>query len=132
MASETDRSARAGDYVFGLMNATERERAERDLEIDPAFRDAVVRFAERMHMFDRAGRPEEGRSDDHGWATVAQRLAELPQMRPAAVGQQNPPVVLDLAERSRIGPHALGGWRAALIAFGLIASFALGYLLGKL
>lgn len=54
MASESDRIARASDYVRGLMNDAERERAERDLEIDPAFRDEVVRLAERMHVFDRA------------------------------------------------------------------------------
>ena len=52
MASESDRIARAGDYVFGLMNDIERRRAERDLEIDPAFRDAVLRLAERMRAFD--------------------------------------------------------------------------------
>ena len=46
----SDRIARAGDYVLGLMNDAERERAERDLEIDPAFRDAVLQLAERMHM----------------------------------------------------------------------------------
>ena len=39
MASESDRIARAGDYVLGLMNDRDRQRAERDLEIDPAFRD---------------------------------------------------------------------------------------------
>jgi len=57
MASESDRVARAGDYVLGLMNDRDRERAERDLEIDPAFRDTVMRLAERMHVFDRTGRP---------------------------------------------------------------------------
>lgn len=36
MASESDRIARAGDYMFGLMNDRERERAERDLQIDPS------------------------------------------------------------------------------------------------
>ena len=82
MASESDRVARAGDYVLGLMNDRERERAERDLEIDPAFRDTVMRLAERMHVFDRAGRPSGG-SDR--WRLISQRIAELPQMR--AVGR---------------------------------------------
>ena len=77
MASESDRIARAGDYVLGLMNDTERERAERDLEIDPAFRDAVVQLAERMHVFDRA----EPAGGDERWKLITQRLAELPQMR---------------------------------------------------
>jgi anti-sigma-K factor RskA len=135
MASESDRSARAGDYVFGLMNATDRERAERDLEIDPAFRDAVVRFAARMQIFNRAGPALDGRpNDDHGWAAIAQRLAELPQMRPAGVAQHNSRAGIYRSERFRLleGRQALGRWRAALIAFGLIASFALGYLLAKL
>ena len=60
MASESDRIARAGDYVLGLMNDAERERAERDLEIDPAFRDAVVQLAERMHVFDRSVQADGG------------------------------------------------------------------------
>ncbi|RWF72704.1 MAG: hypothetical protein EOQ34_11225 [Mesorhizobium sp.] len=52
MAGEGDRIARAGDYVFGLMDERERARAERDLEIDPAFRDAVLRLAERMRALE--------------------------------------------------------------------------------
>ena len=43
MTGEADRMSRAGSYVLGLMDEADRERAERDLEIDPAFRDAVVR-----------------------------------------------------------------------------------------
>ena len=77
MASESDRIARAGDYVLGLMNDMERERAERDLEIDPAFRDAVVQLAERMHMFDRT----EPAGGEERWTEITQRIAELPQMR---------------------------------------------------
>ncbi|WP_246674327.1 hypothetical protein [Mesorhizobium sp. B4-1-1] len=61
MSSESDRVARAGDYVFGLMNDRERARAERDLEIDPAFRDTVLRLAERLRAFDPEG--PEGRGD---------------------------------------------------------------------
>jgi anti-sigma-K factor RskA len=76
MASESDRIARAGDYVLGLMHDAERERAERDLEIDPAFRDAVVQLAERMHVFDRAEPAGEER-----WTQITQRIADLPQMR---------------------------------------------------
>ncbi len=86
MASESDRIARAGDYVLGLMSDRERERAERDLEIDPAFRDAVVQLAERMHVFDRA--EPSGDPPDERWELVAQRLAELPQMRLAGLERQ--------------------------------------------
>ena len=82
MANDPDQMTRAGNYVLGLMDRRERERAEHDLEIDPAFRDAVVRVAERMHMFDAAGATRAAEKDD--WAAVAARIAELPQMRRAA------------------------------------------------
>ncbi|TIN30371.1 MAG: hypothetical protein E5Y31_07815 [Mesorhizobium sp.] len=128
MASESDRIARAGDYVLGLMNDKERERAERDLAIDPAFRDAVVRLAERMHIFDRA-KPADG---EKRWKQVTQRIGELPQMRTSGLGDARPPTVIrSLSQRPHgIGLHALGGQRGTIIAIGLIAAFALGYLAG--
>jgi hypothetical protein len=90
-----DRIDRAGRYVLGLMDDDERERAERDLEIDPAFRDAMIVIAERMHVFDRApaqptGQPtgrstgqstSEAPSDD--WRQLKERIDAMPQMRPA-------------------------------------------------
>jgi len=88
----SDRIARAGDYVLGLMNDAERERAERDLEIDPAFRDAVLQLAERMHMFDRAEKP--GGLPANHWELVTQRIAELPQMRTSGVGNARSPTVI--------------------------------------
>ncbi|TPM97937.1 hypothetical protein [Mesorhizobium sp. B2-1-3A] len=129
MASESDRIARAGDYVLGLMNDAERERAERDLEIDPAFRDAVVRLAERMHVFDRVEKPA---LPANHWALVTQRLAELPQMRSVGLdGSKSTPVIRSLERRPNgIGVHSLGGRRGAVIAIVLIAVFALGYLVG--
>lgn len=82
MANEPDQMTRAGNYVLGLMDRRERERAEHDLEIDPGFRDAVFRVAERMHMFDAASATKSAGKDD--WSTIAARIAELPQMRRAA------------------------------------------------
>ena len=38
MANDPDQMTRAGNYVLGLMDGKERERAEHDLEIDPGFR----------------------------------------------------------------------------------------------
>ncbi|MER8374198.1 hypothetical protein [Mesorhizobium sp. M1406] len=127
MASESDRIARAGDYVLGLMNDMERERAERDLEIDPAFRDAVVRLAERMHVFDDA-EPEER------WKQITQRIGDLPQMRSSGLGDAGSPAVIERLSRRPhgIGLHALGGRRGFVVAVGLIVAFALGYLAGKL
>ncbi|MER9004173.1 MULTISPECIES: hypothetical protein [unclassified Mesorhizobium] len=129
MASESDRVARAGDYVLGLMNDRDRERAERDLEIDPAFRDTVMRLAERMHVFDRGALS--GGSDR--WRLISQRIAELPQMR--VVGQDEAKPVTGRLERKPygvVGVHSLGGRRGAVIAIALIMVFALGYLVGQL
>jgi anti-sigma-K factor RskA len=125
VAGESDRIARAGDYVLGLMNDKERERAERDLEIDPAFRDAVVRLAERMHVFDRAAP-----SGDNRWQLITQRIAELPQMRPPGHDGTEPSAVIRKLERRPygVGVHSLGGRRGTVIAIVLIAVFALGYL----
>ncbi|MER8646756.1 hypothetical protein [Mesorhizobium sp. M1252] len=128
MAGESDRVARAGDYVLGLMNDRDRERAERDLEIDPAFRDTVMRLAERMHVLDR-GAPSGG-SDR--WRLISQRIAELPQMRVVGQGEAKP--VISRLERKPygVGVHSLGGRRGAVIAIALIMVFALGYLVGQL
>ncbi|ESX23727.1 hypothetical protein [Mesorhizobium sp. LSJC264A00] len=128
MASESDRIARAGDYVLGLMNDRDRERAERDLEIDPAFRDTVMRLAERMHVLDR-GAPSGG-SDR--WRLISQRIAELPQMR--VIGQDEAKPVIGRLERKPygVGVHSLGGRRGAVIAIALMVVFALGYLVGQL
>jgi hypothetical protein len=135
MASESDRIARAGDYVFGLMDDRERARAERDLQLDPAFRDAVLRLAERLHAMDPAG-PSDAASDNR-WKLVQRRLAELPQMRLAGLseGEAKPPrVVIDRLERKPygVGLHSLGGSLGFVIAMALLAAFALGYLAGTL
>ncbi|UVK47356.1 hypothetical protein BPNPMPFG_003128 [Mesorhizobium sp. AR07] len=130
MASESDRIARAGDYVLGLMNDAERERAERDLEIDPAFRDAVVQLAERMHVFDRT----EPAGGEERWQQITRRIADLPQMRSSGLGDAKSPAVIRSLSRwpHGIGLHTLGGRRGFVVAVGLIAAFALGYLAGKL
>ena len=130
MASESDRVARAGDYVLGLMNDAERERAERDLEIDPAFRDAVVQLAERMHIFDRAERAD----GEARWKQITQRIADLPQMRSSGLSDaRSPTVIRSLSQRPHgVGLHTLGGRRGFAVAVGLIAAFAFGYLFAKL
>lgn len=78
MTREADLVSRAGNYVLGLMEESDRQRAERDLEIDPAFRDAVLRVAERMHLLDL----NPARAVEPGyWHAIATRIGELPQMR---------------------------------------------------
>ena len=136
MSSESDRVARAGDYVFGLMNDRERARAERDLKIDPAFRDTVLKLAERLRALDPAGSSE---GQDARWKQVSQRLAELPQMHirlagPTEAETDPPPVVIHRLQRKPygVGPHALGGRLGFVIALALLAAFALGYIAGTL
>ncbi|MDX8440848.1 hypothetical protein [Mesorhizobium australafricanum] len=135
MSSESDRVARAGDYVFGLMNDRERARAERDLEIDPAFRDTVLRLAERLRALDPAA-PE---GHDNRWGLVTQRLAELPQMQTRLAGiaapeAEPPPLMIHRLERKPygVGLHSLGGRLGFVIALALLAAFALGYIAGTL
>lgn len=125
----SDRIARAGDYVLGLMNDAERERAERDLEIDPAFRDAVVQLAERMHVF-RGAEPAGGQQR---WQQITQRIGDLPQMRSSGLGDaRSPAVIRGLSRRPHgFGLHAFGGLRGFAVAIGLIVAFGLGYLAGK-
>jgi hypothetical protein len=126
MDSDGDRMARAGDYVLGLMDDRERQRAERDLELDPAFRDAVIQLAERMHVFDRPG-PSDG---EERWRLITQRIAEMPQMHLGGADSDGlkRPVIRNLVRPPYgMGLQALGGRRGLLTALALIAAFVLGY-----
>lgn len=131
MGAGGDRGKRAGDYILGLMGEAERERAERDLELDPAFRDAVMRLAGEMRLFDRA---ESAGDMEERWRLVAARIAELPQMQAAGTAAPETTPALGPLRRRAIGMslHALPNRRATMAALGLIAAFALGYLTGRL
>jgi anti-sigma-K factor RskA len=125
MTGEADRMSRAGSYVLGLMNSAERERAERDLEVDAEFRDAVVRIAERMHLIDLAPPQEQG--SPGRWKLLAQRIGDMPRLRrggnlPAAASATRKPAAIGR------GLHAVPSLRAAVLAIALIAAFAAGYL----
>jgi anti-sigma-K factor RskA len=125
--------ARAGDYVLGLMSDAERERAERDLELDPAFRDAVLQLAQRMHVIGRGGAARQ-RAEER-WRQIADRIAEMPQMRAvpqdggegrrAALARRlgSKPAVA----RQRSGP----GLHPAGMALAIALIFGLGYLCGR-
>lgn len=148
MGETGDRIDRAERYVLGLMDDVERERAERDLEIDPAFREALVVMAERMHVFDRTPAPEGATQDQ--WRLLKAHIEAMPQMRPAEP-QRAPPSAggpargipakpagfgrrrtdhLPASEpgTGRVGLHSVRG-RAAL-AIVVVAAFAAGYLAG--
>lgn len=125
--SDTDRQARAGDYVFGRMDDAERERAERDLERDASFREAVIELAERVQL-------SKTQADPRAWDAVSAALSALPQMQPRK-GEPKPPAPAKAAT-TPAAPVMLDrtGRRDALhislILAGLVAAFALGYLVG--
>lgn len=126
MSAEADRLSRAGNYVLGLMNETDRARAERDLEIDPAFRDAVFSIAERMHALDFA--PQKDMDPAERWRQIAERLNEMPQMRrprladDAAAGAKVKLVALQAAEMPAI--------RNPIVIAALIVAIVVGYAAG--
>lgn len=151
MGETDDRMDRAGRYVLGLMNDAERERAERDLEIDPAFRDAMMEIAERMHLFDRMPSPDGAPQDD--WRLVKESIDAMPQMRPAPKIEPKPPESMQPGSQATFGRrrsdrrrptitaetpaktigtglNSIPGGRSLALAIALIAAFALGYVAG--
>jgi anti-sigma-K factor RskA len=120
--------SRAGSYVLGLMSDAERERAERDLEVDAEFRDAVVRIAERLHLIDLTPPHEPGSADR--WKSLAQRIGDMPHMRlpraePTAAPHPGKPAPIGR------GLHAVPSRRAAALAIALIVAFVAGYLAAR-
>ncbi|ODT28124.1 MAG: hypothetical protein ABS35_09135 [Kaistia sp. SCN 65-12] len=130
MPRDDSRTARASDYILGLMNDTERERAERDLEVDAAFRDTVMQMAERMRVFEQPGAADTG--EEERWRKVAGRIAALPQMREAQLDAiARPETISPPVRPASMGLQALPHRRALAVALGLIVAFALGYLAGR-
>jgi anti-sigma-K factor RskA len=124
MSSDSDRYGRAGDYVMGRMGPAERERAERDLERDPKFREAVVRLAERLRRADVS-------ADAALWQSVEAGLSDLPQMRAAATPRSREAAPQHVRRERRIG-GSLGGWKGALLVAGVAAACGASYLAGDL
>ena len=112
-----ERMARAEDYVLGRMDEHERQRAERDMEVDTEFCECVLLLADRMHKFDRDGAP------DGFWGSIAARIGEMPQM---------PPLAAPARKSARPGLWEAVSRRGIAIALALTAAFALGYLAGRL
>lgn len=136
--SREERMARAGDYVLGLLDEQERARAERDMEVDPEFRDCVLLLAGRLRAFDGEARPADIPSDV--WSAIAARIADLPQMaasdavreRLGAMGAPAPdPSRKGFLQVRRPYAHQFGGWRGGLVAACLFAALAIGYLTGR-
>lgn len=132
-----DRMTRAEDYVFGLMDEHERQRAERDMEIDPEFRDCVMMLAERLRKLHRA-KGSAPISED-AWDEITTRIATLPQMggneaaaRLAALGIPSPdPERKGFLQVRRPMAHQFAGWRGIVVAATLAAAMGVGYLAGQ-
>ena len=136
-----DRMGRAEDYVLGLMDATERARAERDMALDSEFRGCVLDLAHKLQRLHDMKRPAQ--SSDEAWKEIAERIAALPQM--AGLAQDNPaqvvpnpriaqpPIAKPPIVRSRIEARRPVDRRSPLVvALGMAAVFAIFYLVGYL
>lgn len=130
MTTDADRQTRAGDYVLGLMSEEERERAQRDLENDPAFRDAVMRLTDRLRRLDREIRPTAIPADV--WSGIETQLAGMPQMKglrvAAPVASPQPAGRPD----GRAGMPRIGDRQGWLTAAALVVACLLGYGAGLL
>ena len=125
MSSESERLERAGDYIMGRMNEAERERAERDLERDPKFRETVIRLAERLRS-----NASLSRDQAELWQSVQEAIAGLPQMRDAPIV---PPHRAGSAASGRDAGKttAFGGWRGAAAIAALAAVGGAGFVGGS-
>lgn len=134
MVDESDRMTRASKYVLGLMDDDERARAERDLELDTDFRDAMMQVAGRMHLFD-LDRPHKGEAAALR-TSINAHLAALPHIQVAepAEGRSLRPVPVQAAAPGadgrwrRLGP----GWRGSIVALSLLAACGIGYAAGSI
>lgn len=133
-----DRMARAEDYVLGLMDEHERERAERDMEVDAEFRNCVMELAERLRRLrERTNAPIS--IPDDAWRDISQRIAAMPQMAgsEAATRMVTPvlappsPDAKGFLRLKRPYAHQFGGWRGTVVAVALAAAMAAGYLAGQ-
>lgn len=136
--SREERDMRAGDYVLGLMDEADRARAERDLTIDPEFRDAVWSFSQRLEALDRSAAPEPVAGDL--WSRVAAQIAdvtqqtrlELVQSDMAAAGAPlTPPDRHGALGLKRPMSGFFRGARGTALAATMLAACALGYVIGQ-
>lgn len=121
----SEKTARAEDYVLGLMDESQRRRAERDMEIDPAFRECVLDLAHRLQRLRAAtevGRP--AACADPAWDEIAARLAALPQMTGVPMRPPRRPL-------RRRAVAALAGRPGLVLALAMAAAFLTGWLLTR-
>lgn len=133
-----ERTMRAGDYVLGLMDEADRARAERDLTIDPEFREAVWSFAQRLEALDRSAPPEEA-GDDLRARVAAEVAGTTQQTRLELVQSDMEAAGIPVAASDRHGALGLKrpmsgffrGARGTALAATMLAACALGYVIGQ-
>ena len=129
-----ERMERAGDYVLGLMDEAERARAERDLQIDPAFRDAVLILAQRFHVIDTVG-PHDP-VPERMWQDIAERIAQMPQMARVLEPLERPATSVPGGPTPGTAParrwFPAGGAQRLALAASLLVACGLGYLGGRM
>jgi anti-sigma-K factor RskA len=121
--NNADRMALAGDYVLGLLDEAACEQVEREMQADPALRDAVLAAQQHFHRLDLTAVPDP--VPEHMWEKVSTRIADAAQ--PSLSGAV--PVKLRPAANSAAGRglHSLGGWRGLAVAASIAAACAIGY-----
>ncbi|MHB2266734.1 anti-sigma factor [Aliihoeflea sp. PC F10.4] len=136
--SREEREMRAGDYVLGLMDDADRTRAERDLIIDPEFRDAVWSFAGRMESLD--GNATVEAPGDALWQKVSDEISGIEQMtRTQAVQDDLAAAGVPIRQPDRHGHLGLKrpmarlftGARGTALAASILAACGFGYVVGQ-
>jgi len=134
MSDDQNRLERAGHYVLGLMDAPAQQEAERDMNSDPAFRDAVTRFSAHMQSLDATATPSVPPQDM--WERIAARVSAMPQDALDSSGAdqtRQQAEIIPLAARSAAlrGRRTLSALQATLMAACLVAAAGLGYIAGR-
>ena len=108
---------RAGDYVLGLIEGSERLAFEAAMQADAELAGAVERLAGQLHALDDTA---EGTSDPALWQAIAARIATTPQER----------AVAGLPPAANENRPASSMFRWAGLAASLVLSLGVGYFAG--
>jgi anti-sigma-K factor RskA len=121
--TDDERRARAGDFVLGLMDDAERQKAERDMASDPLFSSAVESLAARLHALDADIAP--ARVSEGLWDRIASAIGAQEK---ATSSQRNASVKPAVLHRPRPDLNAM---RIAAMAASLAVAIWVGYLIGS-
>ncbi|NMG40392.1 anti-sigma factor [Chelativorans sp. ZYF759] len=122
MTPEEIRTARAGEYVLGLLDDEALARFEEELAADQELAREVASLAGRFEAL-QEHLPHETASEEL-WRKIAERLDREGEAASASA-PTSPPRVAPPRRRG------LSGWQNALLAACLLAAFGLGYVGGQ-